>query len=428
MIILYNILIFLGIIIFSPLIIPLIITVDKRRQTFRPRMGWASIPKPMDKNQKVIWLHALSVGEMISAQPIIKKIKNRFIDKKIVLSASTQTGFEIANKLFLNDVDTIFFYPYDVLFSVKHIARKIDPDLVIIVESDIWPNFLFEMKRRNVPVLLVNARISKKSFDGYKRFSFFMKSVFSTFSKICTQTHEDAYRFEKLGLPQSMLSITGNIKFDQQCEPVSPAEIKKLRRAMQIAPEQKILLAGSTHPGEEAIILDAFSMLKNQISDLFLIITPRDPQRAKSVSRIFTTAGFSVALMQDLDKPDSGGKLDAVIIDRIGVLRQLYAVADLAFVGGSLVNLGGHNPLEPAACCKPVLFGPHMSNFKQIAQMLLESEGAVRIHDAKSLYQTAMMLFSNHSKSQRMGENAFAVFRANQGAAEKILNIAESFL
>ena len=169
-------------------------------------------------------------------------------------------------------------------------------------------------------------------------------------------------------------------------------------------------------------------MLKKQIPDLFLIITPRDPQRANSVSGLFTATGFSAARMQDLDKLEAGRKLDAVIIDRIGILRQLYAIADLAFVGGSLVNLGGHNPLEPAVCYKPVLFGPDMSNFKQIAQMLLESKGAVQVHDAKSLYQAAMMLFSDDSKAQQMGENAFAVFRANQGAVEKTLNIAESFL
>ncbi len=425
--ILYNTLMLIGLVLGLPLIVPIVLTTDKRRKTLLQRLGLAGLPERIGQRRlhgardRPIWVHALSVGEVISAVPLIKGLAGCLGNKSIVFSSATKTGFEIANELLKNRVDAIFFYPYDLLFSVKRITAKVDPAAVILVETDIWPNFLFELKKRKVPVALVNARLSKKSFDAYHRMSFFMKPVLLIFSKICAQSAENAHRFENLGIPANRIIQTGNLKFDQEYDPALKAEMQKLRQSMHIKPRQNILLAGSTHKGEEEILLEAFSRLQREFSNLLLIIAPRDPDRAESVCGIFRSAGFSAHPLKDLGRVAPVTRSDVVVVDTIGILRRLYALADIAFVGGSLVRLGGQNPLEPAAYSKPILFGPDMSNFEEVSQLLLKSGGAVRVHDAESLYSNVEMLLSNRNRSQTMGKSASEVFYANKGATEKTI-------
>ena len=426
MITLYNIILTIGITVGIPLIIPIVLLSEKRRKTFLQRLGVKRLPENiLFKRDKPVWVHALSVGEVLSSVPLVTKLKERFKDKRIVFSASTKTGFEIANKLFKKNVDLIFFFPFDLLFSVKYIAGKIDPAIVIIVESDIWPNFLFEMKKRNVPVILINARLSNRSFKGYKRFSFISNKLFLSFAKICTQSIEDAKRFMLLGIPSNMISTTGNIKFDQPYDPVSEEEIEILKQSMNIQPFKKILIAGSTHEGEESILIDAFSRIRKDFADTVLIVVPRNPERAKSVLKLCKSAGFSSILMKDFENIDKDEKFDVIIVDVIGILKRLYAIADVAFVGGSLVNLSGHNPLEPAAFSKPVIFGQYMSDFAYISQMLLDSGGAAQVKNTNSLYETIAGILSDSGKARNMGEKAFKVFNANKGAVEKTLKVIE---
>jgi 3-deoxy-D-manno-octulosonic-acid transferase len=434
MMVLYNILMFTGIALGFPLIVPMVLASDKRRKTVLARLGFATLPPGISENRshkpdsKPIWVHALSVGEVLSAVPLVKGLSGCFRDKNIVFSVSTKTGIEIAHKLLRDYAEAIFFFPYDLAFSVKHISAKVDPAIVVLVESDIWPNFLFEMKRRRVPVALVNARVSNRSFLGYRRLSFFMEPLFLTFSKICTQTVEDARRFEHLGVPSNRITRTGNLKFDQKYDPIPEAEMQKLRRSMHIRPGQNVLLAGSTHKGEEVILVDALSKMKGEFSNLLFIIAPRDPSRAGSVCQIFRSAGFSAYLLKDLERLAPDTSVDVIVVDTIGILRRLYALADIAFVGGSLVHSGGQNPLEPALFSKPVLFGPHMTDFNQISHMLLEAGAAARVHDAQSLYETAAMLLYDHDRSENMGKSAFEVFYANKGAVERTVNTIRSIM
>jgi len=294
MITLYNIILTIGITVGIPLIIPIILLSEKRRKTFLQRLGVKRLPENiLFKRDKPIWIHALSVGEVVSSVPLVMKLKKRFKNKRIVFSASTKTGFEIANKLFKKNVDSIFFFPFDLLFSVKYISGKIHPAIVIIVESDIWPNFLFEMKKRQIPVVLINARLSNRSFKGYKRFPFISNKLFLSFAKICAQSIEDARRFMLLGIPSNMISITGNIKFDQPYDPVSEKEIEILKQSMHIyQPVKKILIAGSTHKGEESILIDAFSRIRKDFADTVLVVIPRNPKRARSVLKLCKSAGF----------------------------------------------------------------------------------------------------------------------------------------
>ena len=431
LIFLYNLFFLIGITMGLPLIIPLVLATDKRRKTVLHRLGLMPLPKAISQNRsqkrgnRPIWIHALSVGEVLSAVPLIKELKTCFKHQDIVFSASTKTGFEIANKLFKKEVDSIFFFPFDLLFSVKYITGKIDPAIVIIVESDIWPNFLFEMKRRNVPVVLINARLSKRSFKRYKRFSFISKKLFLSFAKICAQSIEDAKRFMLLGIPSNMISTTGNIKFDQPYHSVSEKEIEILKQSMNIQQVKKILMAGSTHEGEESILIDAFSRIRKDFADTVLILVPRNPERAKSILKLCKSSGFSSILMKDFENIDKNEKFDVILVDVIGILKGLYAIADVAFVGGSLVSLCGHNPLEPAAFSRPIIFGPDMSDFADISDMLVESGGAVSVQDAESIYNIVSELLTDNQKAGEMGSMAFKVFNTNKGAVEKTLKVIE---
>jgi len=434
LILLYNILFFIVVVLGFPFIIPVVLLSEKRRQTVLKRLGFTSLPdeflqsRMRHPGKKPIWVHALSVGEVLSAAPLVKGLRNFFDTEDIIFSVSTKTGFEIASEHLRDSVDAIFFFPYDIKFSVKHITGKLNPSLVIIVETDIWPNFLFEMKKRNTPVIFVNARLSKSSFVGYKRLGFFTKPLFFCFANICTQSVEDAKRFQALGVPSNRMMVTGNIKFDQEFQFLSAEEIEDLRKWMQIQPSQKVLVAGSTHKGEESILLDAFSMMKNDFDDLLLIVTPRDPKRAMSVYRMFESAGFSVSFMKEMEKISAGKRFDVIVVDILGILKKLYAIADIAFIGGSLVDCGGHNPLEPAIFSKPIIFGQDMSDFDEISQMLVESGGAVRVHDANSIFEAVAMLIRDDNKAIKMGQRALQVFKVNKGAVEKTLKVVEAYL
>jgi 3-deoxy-D-manno-octulosonic-acid transferase len=348
--------------------------------------------------------------------------------ENIVFSASTKTGFDIAKKNLTDAVHAVFYFPYDLIFSVKHIVQRIDSAVVVIVETDIWPNFLFEMKKRQVPVILVNARLSKKSFIGYKRLGLFAKQVFLNFFHICTQSLEDAVRFQELGVPNDRITITGNVKFDGTHQIRGSQETDRLRQSLHIQNARKVFLAGSTHPGEESILLDAFAKIKNHEDDLLLIVAPRNPERAGTVFRMFDSAGFSVGLMKELNKISSGKRLDVIIIDTIGLLKKLYAIADITFIGGSLVNCGGHNPLEPAAFSKPIIFGHDMSDFADISRMLLDAGGAVCVKDAKDLCNALVLLLENDKSASDMGRNALGVLTANKGAVEKTIQVIKDHL
>lgn len=434
MIFLYNILFCFVIIMGSPLIIPMVLITEKRRKTAFHRLGFLPLPdairkyKSLNPVRRPIWIHALSVGEALSAVQLVRELKTTKVDNDLIFSVSTKTGFDIAQERLRNDVVDIFYFPYDLLFSVKRILGQIDPALVLIVETDIWPNFLQQMKKRNIPVILVNARLSERSFSGYRRLQFFIRQVLANFAVICVQSEIDARRFRLLGLPSDNVIETGNFKFDQPYQTADAVEIEGLRRKMNLSPEDKILIAGSTHKGEETILSEAFSQVKRASADYRFIVAPRDPKRADSVRRIFESAGLSVLLMKELSQADDGKTFDVLVIDVIGVLKDLYAMADLAFIGGSLVPCGGHNPLEPAAFSRPIIFGPDMSDFMAVSDKLMASGGAICVRDSKDLYETAVMLMGDDKKGSAMGKNAFQVFDENKGAVEKTLKVIETFL
>ncbi len=428
MMLLYNLLIKLAMFFGFPVIGLILIFSQKRRKTFFKRLGLRRIlPNHIDPETdraQPIWIHALSVGEVLSAEPLVRALKKRFPDAPLLFSVSTLTGHQVAQCRFQSSVAAVFYFPYDLIFAVKRTAAAADPILVIIVETDIWPNFLCEMKRRGVPVLFVNARMSDASFKGYRRLRFFMAPVFGDFSHVCAQTDQDAQRFLQLGIASDRITVTGNIKFDQDIADPDSDAVEGFRKRLAIDSERRVFLAGSTHEGEETILKSVFLRLRQYFSDLLLIIVPRNPDRAPSIRRIFQSDPLTVCLM---NAPEGGRRCDVFLVDAIGVLKHLYALSDVAFVGGSLVKAGGHNPLEPAAYSKPILFGSDMSDFKEISRMLLKEEAAFQVHGAESLFDAARSLLDDPSKADAMGRRAFRLFSQNNGATERTVRVVESY-
>jgi 3-deoxy-D-manno-octulosonic-acid transferase len=427
--ILYNILLWLVLVVIAPLKF----LSPKRRSTFLPRLGLSQGSFRGQKStsgivRKSIWIHAVSVGEIMAITPLIKELKQHITRHDIVLSTSARTGFALAHTLLDEYVGFIFYFPFDLPFCVKPAIAEIQPELVIIVEHDIWPNFLFELQKQHIPAILVNAKLSEKTFAGRRRLSFFMKAVFSTFSSVGAISKLDAERFKTLGVPKERIAITGSLKFDQPHELMPEKARRQLKESLHIAPAQVVLIAGSTHEGEEEILTDVLRKLKQDFPTLACIVAPRNPKRAESVRQIFISAGFTVSLMKDLEGVENESISDIIVIDKIGVLKRLYVIANITFIGGSLVNRGGHNPLEAAAYKKPIIFGPYMGNFTYIVELLEQAKGAIRIKDTEHFYEVALMLLKNPVKAQTFGKNAFKVLQANKGAVQKTMNIIKRYL
>ena len=426
MIILYNMVLLIGIVLALPVIFAKVLTCEKRQKTvirrFRPDVCIrAYTPRP-------VWVHALSVGEVLASAPLVKRIRKTHSHMPVVLSVSTLTGYEIAKRTLAADVDQIFYFPYDLVWSVRRIIRSIHPAIFILVESDIWPNFVYEMKRQHIPFVLVNGRISPRSFSGYGYLSFFMRHVFSSVSSICTQTDMDAKRFVAIGAPPEKIHVTGNMKFDQAPVFASCEDVSEMRASMGITSVAKVLVAGSTHEGEEAVLSRCVQVLKRDFPDLVLVLVPRDPGRAKRIQAILGQAGCLAPLRTQLAKMDVRSMPEVVIVDTMGELRRLYAMADVVFVGKSLVDLGGQNPLEPAALKKPILFGPHMFNFKSISGQLVQQGGALPVANEEDLLHQLDALLADAGKCEAMGMEAYRVFQMNRGAVDKTLRVIEEFL
>lgn len=424
---LYNV-VFIGITALGAPFFILTLIRPKRRVTVRHRLGGLDCCVKQSggmPSMQPIWIHALSVGEVLSAEPLVLRVLEHLATHPVVISVSTQTGMETARRLFDDKVQKIFYYPYDFTFSVRQVVDRVDPLLVVVVETDIWPNFLFHLKRRGVPVLWVNARISSATFKGYRILGRFARIVLDTFFRIGAQSNQDADRLAVLQLPEDKVMLTGNVKFDQEgC--VAPEEVdRRIRMDLKIDPDRQILVAGSTHAGEEALFLSCFAELKLQFKKLSILLAPRDPLRAESITKLCSAKGLTFGYISDLNT--SVASCDVWIVNAIGLLRQLYAIADIAVVGGSFVAQGGHNPLEPAAYAKPILFGPDMSDFSAVAQLLLRNYAAMQIQ-SEDLEGTIAGLLNDASHRQRMGAQALKVFNVNKGAVDKTLTMIEHAL
>lgn len=427
----YNILLHTACVLAGPLMLPFLLMTEKRRCTLLPRLGLAGLPVRQRENdgRRVLWVHALSVGETLSAVPLVKGLRAALPDCPLFFSVSTHTGFQIAAAKLKDSVHAVFYYPYDLLPCVRRVIRRIDPALVILVESDIWPNFVMELERRQIPAFLVNARLSDRSLKGYRHFQSFSAPLFSSFAAICAQSAADARRFRRLGVPADKVRVTGNLKFGPAAQAPDPQALEVLERIETYIRRQKVrhvLVAGSVHAGEAVLMAEAFSGLQKDVAGLFALAVPRDPQKSALFRRAFTDAGLRCLQYSDLHDSGRMPAADVLVVDRMGVLKDLYRLADVAFVGGSLIRQGGHNPLEPAAWAKPVLFGPHMQDFRDVAARLIASGGALQVASPVALRHAAADFCNDPRTARAAGRAARDVLQTGGGAVEKILDVIRS--
>jgi len=406
-------------------VLPLVWLISaKRRANLLQRMGlFTGIPLKKPGEYR-IWVHALSVGEVNSAVPFVTGLKKKRPKENILFTASTRTGFETARRLMSPEkggapVSALGYFPFDVWICVLAVVFRARPDLVCLVETDLWPGFLSIMKLRRIPVVLVNARLSPRSLTGYRRLGSFSTLFFSGLSHVMAQTSKDADGFEELGISKDRISITGNMKFDRPGRDITRSTRQMLEKKMGVRTGQKVWIAGSTHQGEESVVVEAFDGIRKTCPGLKVIIAPRDPKRTRQLLRELPIAPYAAACFSD-PEPERI-KADILFIDVLGELALAYAVCDFAFIGGSLVEQGGHNPLEPAMFGKPLVFGPHMTDFREIENLLMDAGGAARVRNARELLHKGELILADTGLCESMGEAAQKVFYENAGALKKIL-------
>ncbi|WP_332820933.1 lipid IV(A) 3-deoxy-D-manno-octulosonic acid transferase [Pseudomonas sp.] len=369
-----------------------------------------------------IWLHAVSVGESIAAAPLIRQLLARYPQLPITITCMTPTGSERIQALFAGPEYAgrvqHCYLPYDLPWAAARFLERAQPRLAVVMETELWPNHIHQCARRGIPVALANARLSERSARGYARFAKLTAPMLAELSLIAVQTAAEAERFRSLGARPECVEVTGSIKFDLTIDPALPVRASELREQWG-ASSRPVWIAASTHAGEDEIVLAAHRLLLEQRPEALLILVPRHPERFAAVFELCQRQGFATL------RRSSGAALlagDQVLLgDTMGELLFLYALADLAFVGGSLVGNGGHNLLEPAALGKPVLSGPHLFNFLEIAAQLREAGALLEVTDAADLAQRVDRLWREPTEAQRMRAAGLAVMQANQGALARLL-------
>lgn len=368
-------------------------------------------------------LHSVSVGETLAAIPLVRALRHRYPSLPITVTTMTPTGSERVMSAFGKDVHHVYL-PYDLPCAMNRFFDTVRPKLVIVMETELWPNMVSALNKRKIPLVIANARLSERSAKGYGKLGNFMRRLLSKITLIAAQNDEDAARFISLGLKRNQLAVTGSLKFDISVTPELAARAVTLRR--QWASRRQVWIATSTHDGEESVILQAHRQLLEIFPDLLLILVPRHPERFPDARNLVQKAGFSFTLRSSGEIPSSSTQV--VIGDTMGELMLLYGIADLAFVGGSLVERGGHNPLEPAAHAIPVLMGPHTFNFKDICARLQKDDGLITVTDADSLVKEVSTLLTDEDYRLWYGRHAVEVLHQNQGALSRLLELLKPYL
>jgi 3-deoxy-D-manno-octulosonic-acid transferase len=371
-----------------------------------------------------IWIHAVSVGEVLAAQPVLDGLRQRYPRKPILVSTTTETGQRLARER-LKSADGIFYFPLDWVVPVRRALQTLRPALVIVMETEIWPNFLHEARRQGVPVVFANARISERSFARYTRWKFligeFFRSALAGASLFLAQTPEDAARLVEIGAPEDRIVVTGNLKYD--------AEAPSLGQfgtwlASQIREQERwpAVVAGSVAAEEEGSVLAAYDILQRQWRRALLILAPRKPDRFVEAAAIATSVGWNIARRSALDlTAPLDENADVVLLDSIGELAALYSLADAVFVGGSLAPAGGHNILEPAWFGRVPIFGPSMENFREMAGQFLAARAAIQVRSGEQLGKVWIQLIEDEPFRERMGKSARELAERNRGATARSL-------
>ncbi|MDR4507128.1 MAG: 3-deoxy-D-manno-octulosonic acid transferase [Candidatus Brocadiaceae bacterium] len=416
----------------SPYFLPKLITKKKFRSGLTERFGWLG----MERGRKpCIWIHCASVGEVLVVKPLVTIIEQEFNDFEIVISVNTKTGRFVAEKNFCGK--TVFYFPLDFSWIVEKVLKRINPRYVLLVELEIWPNFLIAAAKMRIPVVLINGRISEKSLKCYqvlrKISGEFFKSLSAERNIFCARTKTDAARLINLGIGESQIFVTGNMKYDNIITAIPEYAKKQLRCMFKIDKEEKVIVCGSTYEGEDTILLKIFKQLCGRFKKIRLILVPRHVERTNDIIRQIESMGLCWARKTLLDKGDKinwhiGGEKPVILIDTVGELLSIYSIADCVFVGRSLVPQGGQNMIEPAGLSKPVVVGPHTFNFTEDVQLLKEANAIKIAWDEPSLLNEMSYLLEHDIEARAMGVRAQSVVVRQRGAANRNIKILKENL
>ncbi len=417
----YSILLYLGI----PLILLRLLWRSRKAADYRQRIGERfGLGLPV-QNAGVIWVHAVSVGETLAALPLIKKLQAEYPQRQLLVTTMTPTGSAQVRRSFGDSVIHVYA-PYDLPFAVRRFLDAMRPELLLIIETELWPNILHYSAQRDIPALLINARLSQNSAQGYARLGQLARSMLNNLSFVCAQNASDAQRFIDVGLAESKVAITGSIKFDVNFDQALRAQAQQLRTQWSAGEPRCIWIAASTHHGEDAIVLAAQQQLLQQFPDVLLVLVPRHPERFDAVYELCQASGIPVQRRSQTASLNQQTRI--LLADTMGELSLLFGACDIAFVGGSLVTTGGHNMIEPAAWGLPVISGPHVFNFTDVARALAAKGGLTIVQDQRQLGMQLTLLLNNEEKRRQAGDSNQQVVADNRGALQRQFEIVQRYI
>src|SRR5262245_13608098 len=438
---LYSILVVVVAIVASPWFIYQALRYKKYVGSLGQRMGYLPVSFNVDGDES-IWVHAVSVGEVLTARPLISDLKRRYPNLRMFLSTTTMAGQQLARRN-VPDVDAVFYFPFDFGFVVRRTLDLVRPKLFIMMETEIWPNLLRECRARGVKTAVVNGRLSARSFPRYRMIRPMMRRVLDHIDRFLVQSEESARRFIDLGADPARVVVTGSLKFDaieisSTAQAGAPAarfvrggvEARardRVLRYFRVPASRPVIVAGSTMKGEETAVLSAFRRVRSTSPNTLLVLAPRNPERFGEAEQLARQEGWKVSKRSDL-AIDAEPRVDIVVLDTIGELATIYQIATVVFVGGSLVATGGHNVLEPAVFGKPIVFGPHMENFLEIAEAFVSNGAGVQLAGEEQLEEAFVSLMSDPIRRARLGAAARALVEANRGANEKSVTVLATLL
>ena len=405
------------------------LSTGKYRDNLAPRLGLGLRDRVKAINRRVIWVHALSVGEVLSAVSLLYSLKEQFPEYELFVTTTSESGQRVARQRLAMLNCRLYYLPLDLWWIVRRAVREIGASIFVLVETDLWPNLFLYLAREGTPIVLVNGKVSDRSLPRYRRGGRFVSEVFNHIDVLCMQSEEDERRVRMLGVEASKVMVTGNMKFDQPLTRSVASERNQLIKELGWTPPSVTWIAGSTHAGEEDIILKVYARLREEFPSLSLILAPRNQQRFKEVFSLAKQRGWQTARRSHLGGENGREvQIDVLVLDTIGELTRFYSLGNFAFVGGSLVGLGGHNPLEAAQRGLPVVFGPHMENFKEIAAILIESRGGFQVSTGDELYGMIKGWLVAPAKCREEGRKAHAALEPHQGAVARNLEIIRKLL
>jgi 3-deoxy-D-manno-octulosonic-acid transferase len=397
------------------------------------RFGWlpAAVRELGGNSEPVIWIHAVSAGEVAAVEPLVRELRQAEPTARLVLSTITATGHHMAETRRV-EVDALIYFPLDFPGITESVLRRVRPRLIVLVETELWPNLLAAARQYGVKVALVNGRLSDKSFPKYRLFRFLTGWILGNVDLICAQSETDAERFTALGAAPERVQVAGNSKFDENFPQVPPEETAKWRQDLGFGQEQPVFMAASTHPREEELVLRCYEKLRGTYPELGLLIAPRHPERGDAVEALIGEYGYACRRRSRLKDAPEGeaaepaeGRADArvqvALLDTIGEMARVFPVATVVFMGGSLVPVGGHNFLQPMACDKPVVFGPNMQNSRDLTEMALREGAALQVADGEALCATVLRLLGSEAERHLLAVKGAALLDRNTGAARAMV-------